>query len=258
MDMVASIYLNTLANSLQTSRVLMADVDEAVRRILRIKHLAGVFDKPFTDPNRAARDQLTARSREVARQFARESMVLLKNDRGLLPLDGRFTRVHIAGPMVHARGELFGTWTLDGRAEDVTPVSEALKQAAPHDVQLHFAATADEAAHYAHAVDAVVLIVGEHPRRSGENANVSDLSLPPGQAELIEAVANIGKPIVLVVLAGRPLAITRQVNRVGAVLYAWHPGIEGGAALGDILFGAHAPAGRLPVTFPRATGQVPI
>jgi beta-glucosidase len=258
MDMVASIYLNTLAASLQTGRVAMADVEEAVRRILRIKHLAGLFDNPFTDPDRAARDQLTARSRDLARQFARESMVLLKNERGLLPLGDGFKRILIAGPMTHARGELFGTWTIDGRAEEVTPVSEALKQAAPHGVQLYFAATVDEAVSHAHDVDAVVLIVGEHPRRSGENANVAHLGLPPGQAELIEAVAGIGKPIVLVVLAGRPLAITRQVNQVGAVLYAWHPGIEGGAALGDILFGAHAPSGRLPVTLPRATGQVPI
>lgn len=103
-----------------------------------------------------------------------------------------------------------------------------------------------------------MLVLGEHPRRSGENANVSDLGLPPGQAEFAQAMAALGKPLVLVVFAGRPLAIPRQVAQADAVLYAWHPGIEGGAALGEILFGLEAPSARLPISFPRATGQVPI
>jgi beta-glucosidase len=107
-------------------------------------------------------------------------------------------------------------------------------------------------------MEAVVLVLGEDPSRSGENANVSDLSLPPGQAQFVEAMAALGKPLVLVVFAGRPLAISRQVAQADAVLYAWHPGIEGGAALGEILFGLASPGGRLPITFPRATGQVPI
>jgi beta-glucosidase len=102
-----------------------------------------------------------------------------------------------------------------------------------------------------------VLLMGELPNRSGENANIADLSLPPGQAEFVEAVAGQGKPVVLVVFAGRPLALSRQASQVDALLFAWHPGIEGGAALGDILFGLESPSGRLPITFPRRTGQVP-
>jgi beta-glucosidase len=140
----------------------------------------------------------------------------------------------------------------------VEALSEALKKVAPAGVELRFAERTDLGLEYAQNAEVVVLVVGEHPRRSGENANVADLGLPPGQAELVDAFVALGKPVVLVVLAGRPLAITRQVAQADAVLYAWHPGIEGGAALGEILFGTAAPSGRLPVTFPRATGQVPV
>jgi beta-glucosidase len=260
MDMVSGIYLNTLRASLQSGRITTDEIDLAARRVLRVKHRAGLFDQPFTDPDLAARRQLTPESRQLARQFACETAVLLKNEGGLLPLENRFQKILIAGPLVHAREELFGTWSPDGRPEDITPLSTALKQVAPAGVQLSFAVNADEAVNYAQGADLVVLVMGEHPRRSGENANVADLGLPPGQAEWIAAVAvaGAGKPMVLVVLAGRPLAITRSLSLVDAVLYLWQPGIEGGAALGDLLFGAAAPTGRLPVTFPRATGQVPI
>jgi beta-glucosidase len=257
MDMVSRVYLNTLSASLQEGKISIDVIDEAVRRILRIKHRAGLFDQPFTDPLRATRDLLAPESRSLARQFARQSMVLLKNERDLLPLKD-FRRVLLAGPFVHARGELFGTWTPDGRAEDVTPLDEALRQTAPKGVELWFAEQYDLALHLAHHTDAVILLLGEHPARSGENCNVSDLGLPPGQAEFVQAMAALGKPLGLVVFAGRPLAISHQVKLADAVLYVWHPGIEGGAALGEILFGTEAPSGRLPVTFPRATGQVPI
>jgi len=257
MDMVSGVYLNTLGESLQQGKISIEEIDEAVRRILRIKHRAGLFTQPFTDPLRATRDLLTPEARSLARDFARQSMVLLKNDRDLLPLKD-FRRILLAGPFVHARGELFGTWTPDGRAEDVTPLDEAFRQTAPKDVELWFAETSDLALHLAHHADAIVLLLGEHPARSGENCNVSDLGLPPGQAEFVQAMAALGKPLVMVVFAGRPLAITSQVQVVDAALYAWHPGIEGGAALAEILFGIASPSGRLPITFPRATGQIPI
>lgn len=258
MEMVSGSYIETLAASLQSGKVTQEDIDEAVRRILRIKLRAGLFDKPFTDPDRATRDLLRPNSRTLARQFARETMVLLKNEDDLLPLASSFKRIAVVGPLIHARSELFGSWSPDGRAADVTPLGDALKQIAPAGVELVFADHADKAVHIAQSTDAIVLVVGEYPYRSGENSNVSDLSLPPGQAELVETVAGLGKPVVLVVIAGRPLAITKQVAQVQSVLYAWQPGIEGGAALGEILFGLEAPSARLPVTFPRATGQVPI
>jgi beta-glucosidase len=247
MDMVSGVYLNHLA------RVL----DEAVLRILRIKARAGLFERPFTDPQRPARDLLRPEARQLARQLAARSMVLLKNRADLLPLNG-LRRILFAGDFVHARDELFGTWSPDGRAADVTPLDEAVRANAPKDTELWFIPNRDLALALAHQADAVVLLLGEHPSRSGENANVSDLNLPPGQIQFLESMAELGKPLVVVIFAGRPLVIPRVTALADAVLYAWHPGIEGAAALADVLFGRAEPGGRLPVTFPRATGQVPI
>jgi beta-glucosidase len=257
MDMVSGVYLKTLAESLRNGKISLDVIEGAVRRILRIKHRAGLFDHPLTDPDRATRSMLLPTSRELARQFARDCMVLLKNEKNILPLNG-FKKILFAGNFVHAQGELFGIWTPDGRWEEATSIQDALREVSPKDVELWFAETPDLALAFAQHVDVVVLLLGEHPLRSGENSNVSDLGLPPGQAEFISAMAGLGKPLVLVIFAGRPLAITRQVAQADAVLYAWHPGIEGGAALGEILFGLESPSGRLPITFPRATGQVPI
>lgn len=257
MDMVSRVYLQELATAVQTGQTSIATLDRAVLRVLRIKARAGLFDNPFSDPARAAREILTDDARQVARRFARETMVLLKNQGEILPLEG-FRRILVAGNFAHARGELFGTWTADGRWEDVTALQEGVRRCAPRGVEVWTADDPVLALDAAQQADAVVLAIGEHPRRSGENANVSHLGLPPGQAAFIDAMAGLGKPLVLVVFAGRPLAIARQLAQADAVLYAWHPGIEGAGALGELLFGLHAPLGRLPITFPRATGQVPI
>jgi beta-glucosidase len=184
-------------------------------------------------------------------------MVLLKNEGDLLPLQS-VCKVLVAGNFVHARSELFGTWAPDGREGDVVPLSQALMDSAPSGVELSFAEDPDKAMLDALDSDVVVLLLGEHPHRSGENANLSDLALPQAQAELIDRIVTLGKPVVLVVFAGRPLVLTRQASQVDALLFAWHPGIEGAAALGELLFGKYSPSGRLPITFPRATGQVPI
>lgn len=184
-------------------------------------------------------------------------MVLLKNRAGLLPLEG-LRRICIAGNYSYASSELYGSWSMDGQPEDVTPVDQALRAAAPAGVELWFAENHDQALDTAQHSDASVLLLGEHPRRSGENANLSDLTLEPEHARLIASLSQLGKPLVLVIFTGRPLALTQQLPQVDALLIAWQPGIEGGAALGEILFGQAAPSGRLPITFPRATGQVPI
>jgi len=257
MDMVSGTYLETLAANVQAGKDSIQEIDEAVLRILRIKHRAGLFDNPYTDPNRFTSEVLTSESRQLARQFARECMVLLKNKDNILPLRD-FRKILVAGDFVNARSELYGTWSPDGHAEDCAPLEQAIKSTAPKDVDLWFAEKYDEALDYALEADLIVLVLGEHPRRSGENSNVSDLGLPPGQAEFIESITTLGKPVVLVIFAGRPLVITHQLDQVNAVLYAWHPGIEGGEALGEILFGLQSPSARLPITFPRATGQVPI
>ena len=257
MDMVSGVYHNHLARLLNEGRLSPAELDEAVLRILRIKARAGLFEHPFSDPDRPARDLLTPAARQLARQLAARSMVLLKNRADLLPLRG-FRRILFAGDFVHARDELFGTWSPDGRAADVTPLDEAVRANAPGDVDLWFIPSHDLAQALAHQADALVLLLGEHPSRSGENANVSSLELPAGQIQFLESMAALGKPLVVVIFAGRPLALSRVLAHADALLYAWHPGIEGAAALADVLFGSAEPGGRLPVTFPRATGQVPI
>ncbi|OGO11027.1 MAG: beta-glucosidase [Chloroflexi bacterium RBG_19FT_COMBO_47_9] len=257
MDMASEAYINTLAANIHTGTTSIQEIDEAARRILSIKQRAGLFDHPYTDPTRFGREVLTSESRQLARQFARECMVLLKNKGNILPLRD-FRKILIAGDYVNAQGELYGTWSPDGHGEDCVSLKQAVKDTAPKEVELSFADNYDQALRYALQTDLIVLVLGEHPRRSGENSNLSDLSLPPGQAEFIDLMATIGKPVVLVIFAGRPLVLTHQMSQVDVILYAWHPGIEGGAALGDILFGMQSPIGRLPITFPRATGQIPI
>jgi beta-glucosidase len=259
MDMVADVFLRCLGPALQTGRVTQDVIDEAARRILRVKFLAGLFDQPYTDASRAARVILAPEHRALARQFAHESTVLLKNA-GILPLRRENTRrVAVFGPLAHGRGELFGTWTPDGRPEDVTSVADAIREIAPQGFDLIFPSDhADVALSRAIMADAAIVIAGEHPARSGEASSISTLDLPAGQRELLRALKDNGVPVVLVVLAGRPLAIGREAALADAVLYAWHPGVEGGYAIAEILFGLAAPGGRLPVTFPRAVGQVPI
>ena len=167
MEMVSGSYLETLPSSVQSGKVSHDEIDDAVRRILQIKLRAGLFDQPFTDTARATRDLLLPESRSLARQFARETMVLLKNANGLLPLESNFKKIAVVGPMIHARHELFGSWAPDGRGVDVTPLDEALKQIAPNGVELTFAEHADKAVHRAQNADAIVLVVGEYPYRSG-------------------------------------------------------------------------------------------
>jgi beta-glucosidase len=259
MDMVSGVYLNYLAQLVQQGRVPITTIDESVRRILRVKIQTGLFENPYVDPEKAARVMVTPEHREVARRLAQETTVLIKNNANILPLDNRFKRVAVLGPLVEARSELFGCWTLDGKAEDVTPISEATREAAPKDMQIfplseHY----DAALAYARWADVAIVVVGEHPQRSGEASSISTLDLPAGQRQLIQALYDNRIPIILVVIAGRPLSIGYEANLAEAVLYAWHPGVEGGHAIADLLFGHANPSGKLPVTFPRTVGQVPI
>jgi len=259
MDMVAQAYVNNLAGLVRGGHVAESVLDEAVRRILRVKMLAGLFENPYVDPERAKQVMLLPEHRALAREFARQSIVLLKNQDELLPFRDHVKSVAVFGPLAYAQSELFGSWTLDGVGSDVTPIAEAIREAAPAGVNVMQLSTLhDQAIYRARSADVAVIVVGEHPLRSGEASSISTLELPAGQREMIAAAHDAGLRIVLVVIAGRPLAITREVEMADAVLYSWQPGVEGGHAVADLLFGHASPSGKLPISLPRATGQVPI
>lgn len=259
MDMVSLAYSEHLAGLVRSGKVDLAVLDDSVRRILRVKFLTGLFDTPYTDPERAARVMLLPAHRAAARRMAQESTVLLKNKAGLLPLNEDVRSVAVLGPLAHARAELFGTWTLDGDERDVTSIADAIGDAAPAGVKVIAPQTTyDQAVTLARAANVAVIVVGEHPGRSGEASSIATLDLPAGQREMIAAARDHGLRIVLVVLAGRPLSIPREVDMADAVLYAWHPGVEGGRAIADLLFGQAGPSGKLPISMPRTVGQVPV
>lgn len=259
MDMVSLAYVNNLVELVRSGKVPEAVLDEAVRRILRIKFLTGLFDNPYVDPDRAGKVMLLPEHRSTARKLAQESIVLLKNKNNLLPFGENIRKITVFGPLAYAQAELFGAWTLDGVGSDVTPIAEAIREGAPEGVEVFPLSTlSDQAIYHARYADVAVIVVGEHPARSGEASSISTLDLPAGQREMIAAAHANGLRIVLVVLAGRPLSICREVEMADAVLYAWHPGVEGGHAVADLLFGHASPSGKLPITFPRSVGQVPI
>ncbi len=274
-DMVSGCYLEHLPSLVREGLVDEALVDDAVRRVLRLKFAAGLFDDPLRE-RKGGRPQPPPlhESLELARRFAAESFVLLKNANDTLPLclpppppssassssssNVVAPVVLLAGPFAECREELFGTWTCDGHIEHVRSVADCLRSAVGTTACIRVRRASDSLVEAALEADVVIALVGEHPDRSGESHSVCDLSLPPGQEALIEALARAGKPLVTVVFTGRPLALDNVARLSDALLIAWHPGTSGGAALADVLLGRASPAGRLPASFPRFTGQVPV
>ncbi len=259
MDMVDGLYREHLAQQVRTGTVPLARIDDAVRRVLRGKIRAGLFEQPFTDETLAARVQFTDAHRASARTAARHATVLLKNA-GVLPLAKDGLRLALVGPLHDTTRELLGTWTLDYRLDETPTIAQAIRAALGPAAKLDAAANHrfDEAALRArHGIDAVIVVLGEHPLRGGEANSVMDLGLPPGQLDFLRAVHAQGRPVVAIVLAGRALALTEVLPYCDALLFALHGGSETGPALAEILFGDQEAAGRLPVSLPRRTGAVP-
>lgn len=267
-EMASTAYAQHLAALVEEGRIPLATLDAMVANILALKFRLGLFDAPMTDaeafPAIGAPAHLTA-----ARAVATESVVLLKNAHGMLPLNAaHLSRVAVIGPMADDPHEQLGTWIFDGDAALSVPLLPALRSLHPHIEFVHARGLPTGRSHdqagFAEAIaaaeksDAVVLLLGEEAILSGEAHCRADVSLPGAQQELIEAIAATGKPVVLVLMAGRAMALERVVPHVHALLYAWHPGCMGGPALADILFGHVAPSGKLPVSLPRVTGQIPI
>lgn len=255
-DMATGAYVEHVPTLVREGKLSESVVDDAVRRVLRLKFMAGLFDRPYADAELADRVMFLPASQNAVRELAERSIVLLKNE-GLLPLRGH-KKLGIFGPLAHAKAELFGTWTLDGVAEDVVTVAEALKKALPEGVEAVESPNVDESLSLSRFCDAVVVVVGEATGRSGENNDVVDIGLPPGQLEFLKGFKALKVPVVAVVLGGRALDLSWLQENVEAIVMAWHPGVMGGLAIADILTGKVNPSGKLPVTLPRSVGQVPL
>ncbi len=264
MDMQSGIYVDSLAALVRATRIPMPVVDSAVMRILRAKTRLGLF----RDPYRPRTAPPTSEIRSLARRVAGESIVLLKNERSLLPLDPKSGTIAVIGPLADNKEEPLGPWHTQGQAADVVTVLQGIKAKVPAAPPVLYAqgsgiedsSTAGLAAAVAAARQAkvAVLVLGERGDMSGEAASRSSLDLPGVQQQLLEAVAATGTPVVLVLMNGRPLILPWASDHVPAIVETWFLGVEAGNAIADVLFGDVNPSARLPVTFPRVLGQVPL
>ncbi len=292
MEMVSHSYRDTLAKQVADGTVPLAVIDEAVRRVLRVKFQVGLFDQPLADPAAPARAFLQPESVALARKAAARSLVLLKND-GALPLAPNTRRIALIGPLADDVAEMLGTWSAHGRPADVVTLAAGMRmrlgaatkltvsrgcellpsgprtralpdgsvvidEDATRSASVADAGDFEKALAAARDADVIIAAVGEPRGWSGENASRADLSLTGRQPELLRALAATGKPLVVVVFSGRPLVLTEVAEQANALVQAWHPGLQGGPALAAVLCGDLAPTGRLPMSFPRATGQVPV
>lgn len=269
-DMMSHLYDAELPGLIRSGRVPMSAVDEAVRRVLRVKFALGLFEHPYAD--RAEVLAAVPEHRPLALRAAEESLVLLQNNavsgKPVLPL-AHDARVALIGPLADASGEMQGAWGGAHRATDVVTLRQALAEraAALGQTPLYAAgmtvsgtsnAGFAEAEEAARAADVVVMAVGESSSMSGEAGARAHLDLPGNQQALIDDIAGTGKPIVLVVFSGRPLVLQPEVGRAAAIIAAWFPGVEAGNALRAILWGEAAPSGKLPMSFPQTEGQEPL
>ena len=255
LDMVSGAYLAHLADLVRDGEVAEALVDDACRRVLRMKFRLGLFDGSAAPGTRPVGNEPTDESRALARRAAVAAHVLVQNE-GTLPV-AEEAAVLLTGGFVREGDALFGTWVLDGRAEEVVTPAAALTERLGDRLTVDDGRFPDRTLQLARVADVTVALVGEHPHRSGEANSVSDLRLPPGQLDQVRTLAGLGKPLVVVVYTGRPLDLTEVLDLADSVIVAWHPGIEAGSALADVLTGDVAPHGRLPMTFPLSTGHIP-
>jgi beta-glucosidase len=272
-DMEDGVYYAQLARAVETGRVSVKDIEREVLRALAFKRRLDLFERPFVPEDLEKRVRLSAEHRAAAREIARKSIVLLRNETGLLPLDkAAKRRILVTGPLADAPADMLGPWHARGRAEDAVSVLAGIRARAGDTVSFQegvgldpkgYPVTGDEA-RIAKAVaaardsDLVIAVVGERETQSGEAKNRAHLDLPGRQSELLDALRDTGKPLVVVLITGRALAVPRLFERSGALVHAFFPGTEAGNAISDVLFGDHNPGGKMPVTWPRSVGQIPI
>lgn len=295
MDMVSEGFVGTLKKSLTTGKVSMKTLDAACRRILEAKYKLGLFDNPYKycDLERPARDIFTKAHREAARKIASESFVLLKNEPAqagqapVLPLAKKGT-VAIIGPLGNTRSNMAGTWSVAARLDDYPSLYEGMKEMTAGSVNITYAKGSnligdaayeeratmfgrslnrdnrtdkellEEALKVAADADVIVAALGESSEMSGESSSRTNLDIPDVQRTLLEALLKTGKPVVLTLFTGRPLTLTWEQEHVPAILNVWFGGSEAAYAIGDVLFGNVNPSGKLTMTFPKNTGQIPL
>ena len=268
MDMVDNVYVDYLPELVAEGKIPMASIDEAVRRILRVKMQLGLFENPYVDVVPENERYLLPEYLKVAEQLAAESMVLLKNEDETLPITSKYKSLAIVGPMVKDSLNIMGSWEGMGRPEDVETIYEGLQKEFKNKVILNYAKGCDfdgdntdgflDAISAANKSDAVIVFLGEKRRWSGENGSRSTIALPNIQEQLVVELQKTGKPIILILSSGRPLELIRLNEMADAIVEIWQPGTMAGSSVAGILSGRHNPSGKLAITFPQTTGQIPI
>jgi beta-glucosidase len=276
MDMEDGVYYAQLPRAVESGAIDVARIDREVLRVLAFKRRLGLWRHPYVPEDLEQRVALAPAHRAAALEVARRGAVLMKNDAALLPLEGR-RRILVVGPLADSPDDMLGSWRALGRAKDSVSVLQGIRESAGrrgHAIEVSHsqgctldedgngdptdAALIRQAAARARRADVVVAVVGERASMSGEAKNRSRLDLPGRQQELVDALVATGKPVVVVLLSGRALAVPELVEQAGALVHSFFPGLEGGRALADVLFGDHNPGGKQPVTWPRSVGQLPI
>jgi beta-glucosidase len=270
MDMEANAYYNHLAELVKEEKVNHKVLDESVRRVLRIKFRLGLFDDPYRYCN-VEREKLTLMNDQLVKaafQVALESIVLLKNKDNVLPIKKDLKKIAVIGPLANSTDDPLGGWSQQGNAKDVISVLHGIKNKVGKNVEVSFEAGCsaigfeknnfDKAISLAKASDVTIVVVGESRNMIGEAASRARLDLPGVQEDLVKQLKNTGKPVVVILMNGRPLTIPWIYDNVSVIIESWYLGIQTGNAVADVLFGDYNPNGKLPVTFPRYVGQVPI
>ncbi len=271
MDMESSSYKDNIPSLVKEGKISIADIDRAVWNELNVKWELGLFEDPYKyiDKEREKEKMLTKKNLETARQMARESFVLLKNKNSVLPLNLKKIRsIALIGPLADNKADYMGTWIAQGDTLNVVTLRQGLLKQLPKNIKLNYAKGCDiesgdrsgfrEAVNAARKSDIILLAIGEKGNMSGESGSRGNITIPGVQSELLNRLAKLNKPVVLLLSNGRPLAIEDEVSASDAVLVTWIPGITGGDAVADVLLGKYNPSGKLPVTFPRSVSQVPI
>jgi beta-glucosidase len=268
MDMDDKIYFEEFKQLLSENKITEEKVNDAVSRVLRLKFRLGLFDHPYSPELTESERYLLPESKAIAEKLAAESMVLLKNNANTLPIKPSTTQIALIGPMANDKIDLLGSWLGVGKEQDVTSIHEGLTKELGKTAQINFAKGCDfegsdemgfaEALTVAKKSDVVIICLGEKLTWSGENASRSTIALPAIQEKLVAEIKKSNKPIVLVLSNGRPLELVRLEPMVDAILEIWQPGVCGGSALAGILSGRTNPSGKLAMTFPLTTGQIPM